>query len=172
MSAPPTTRDVVNAILGVDDDSPIATLRNQKPDQVAGLQHYYETIFQPEEPSAEQFSVADRALVAIRVAAHTGSDAVVAWYEDLARSSDVSATEIARARDTATEWSDDSIRGAAIRRADRITVDPASAEREHIDELTAAGLTPAAIVSLSQVIAFVSYQVRFIAILRALGGAA
>lgn len=172
MSAPTTTVDVVNAILDVDDDSPILTLRNQRPDQIAGLQHYYETIFQPEEVSADQLSVAHRALVAIRVAAHTGSDGVVAWYERLASDSGASAEKIARVKDVGRGWDDLTPLGTAIRRADRITLDPASAEREHIDELTATGFTPASIVSLSQVIAFVSYQVRFVAILRAIGGVA
>jgi uncharacterized protein YciW len=90
----------------------------------------------------------------------------------LATESGASSEQVERARAVGTPWNDKNVLGAAIRRADRITLDPGSAEAEHIDELVAAGLSPAAILSLSQVIAFVSYQVRFIAILRAIGGLA
>jgi uncharacterized protein YciW len=172
MSTSTTTADVVNAILGIDDTSPIAALRNQKPEQVAQLQHYYETLFQPAPYSAADLPVSVRALVAVRVASHTHSAAVVAWYERVAADSGATDEQIARARDLSTPWTDDDVLGAAIRRADRVAVDPASTEREQIVDLEAAGLTPTAIVALSQVIAFVAYQLRFVSILRALGGAA
>ena len=170
MTAPPVTTDVVYAILGVDESSPIASIRNQKPEQIEALQTYYQSIFEPESVSAEQFSVADRALVATRVASHTGSTAVADWYAKLAIESGAPEEHVRKVRDVESAWTDASWLGASIRRADRITLEPASAEAEHIAELAAAGLTPAAILSLSQVIAFVSYQVRFIAILRAIGG--
>ena len=172
MSAPPVTTDVVYAILGVDEESAIAKIRNQKPEQIEALQTYYLSIFEPEDVSAEQFSVADRALVAVRVASHTGSVGVSDWYADLALRSGAAESDVSRARDVSTPWSDNTELGAAIRRADRVTLEPASTESVHIEELAAAGLSPAAILSLSQVIAFVSYQLRFIAILRAVGGLA
>ena len=172
MSARPVTADVVHAILGVDDESAIAKIRNKKPEQIEALQAYYLSIFDPETVSSDQFSVADRALVAVRVASHSGSTAVVNWYAELAESSGASESDIDRARNVATPWTDETELGAAICRADRVTLEPASTESVHIEELAAAGLSPAAILSLSQVIAFVSYQLRFVAILRAVGGLA
>lgn len=172
MTAPPGTSDAIYAILGIDENSDIALQRSKKPEQIEALQAYYDAIFDPEHASAEQFSIVFRALVAIRVASHTGSDAVVSWYADLARTSGATADQIERARNVATPWSGDSPLETAIRRADRITLDPASATPAHITQLTAAGLSPAAILSLSQVIAFVSYQLRFVAVLRAIGGLA
>jgi uncharacterized protein YciW len=62
--------------------------------------------------------------------------------------------------------------GAAIRHADLLTTQPSAAQSADLQALKDAGYSPAGIVSLSQTIAFVNYQLRFIAGLRALGGAA
>lgn len=170
MSASPVaTPDVVYNILGVGERSKIAALRNTKPQQIEELQNYYRSIFAPEAVSAAGFSVADRALVAVRVASHTGSTAVTDWYANLATSNGVDAATITRARDVADSWDDATTLGAAIRRADKVTTHPVDTRAEDLQWLKDAGLTPAAILSLSQAIAFVSYQLRFIAGLRALG---
>ncbi len=55
------TTDVVNSILGIDDDSPIAKLRNQKPTLIAELQDYYLSLFEPTAASAKALPV-DRSL--------------------------------------------------------------------------------------------------------------
>ena len=169
MSASTTqaTSDVVSQILGIDESSPIVALRNDRPQQITELQEYYDSLFQPEPASEEAFSLANRALVAIRVAAHTNSAQVVAWYEGIAREAGASDADIAAAKDIATPNTADSVLGAAIRRADLITTHLVDAEQSDIQALKDAGLTPAGILSLSQVIAFVAYQLRFIAGLRA-----
>ncbi len=164
------TTDVVNAILGIDDDSSIAKLRNQKPDLALQAQDYYLSLFEPTASSAEALPVVDRALVAVRVASHTGSSAVVDWYTQLATDAGASqeALELARATgepvDTATSL------GAALRHADLLTTRPSAARKDDLQALKDAGFTPAGIVSLSQTIAFVSYQLRLVAGLRAFGG--
>ncbi|MEA2524788.1 MAG: hypothetical protein QOF73_2015, partial [Thermomicrobiales bacterium] len=61
--------------------------------------------------------------------------------------------------------------GAAMRHADLLTTRPSAAEAAHLQTLKEAGYSPAGVMSLSQVIAFVSYQLRLIAGLRALGEA-
>jgi CMD domain protein len=164
--------DVVNAILGIDESSPIAQLRNQKPELVTELQDYYDSLFDPEQGSAEALPVQSRALVAIRVASHTGSSAVAEWYAHLARESGASDEAIASARNVGDAWPEDAALGAAIKHADLLTTQPAAARKSDLEALKAAGYTPAGIVSLSQTIAFVSYQLRLIAGLRALGGLA
>ena len=44
-----------------------------------------------------------------------------------------------------------------------MTADPDSARREHIDGLLAAGLSPRAVLALSQLIAYVNFQSRVLA---------
>jgi uncharacterized protein YciW len=172
MTPSSTTTDVVAAILGDDAYDRIRHLREAKPQQIADLQLYYDALFAPEPASLDALDLKTRALVAIRVAAQTRSQAVVAWYSDLARAAGARDTELAAITDLDRVPAEPAPLAAAIRRADQIATAPASAERDDIDALKAAGLSPAAILSLSQVIAFVAYQVRFLAILRALGGAA
>ena len=55
---------------------------------------------------------------------------------------------------------------------DRVTLDPADATKADIDALLATGLTPHAVVSLSQLIAYVNFQSRLVAGLRMLKEAA
>lgn len=167
--APVATRDVIDSILGAEKDGRIAALRRQKPQLAEELQAYYRALFEPEAASAAALPLADRFLVAVRVASHTGSGAVADWYAALARAAGVPEATVARARDVATPWSDNAPLGAAIRHADLLTTRPAAAQPADLRALKDAGYAPAGILSLSQVVAFVSYQLRLIAGLRALG---
>lgn len=164
------TSDVVNAILGVDEDSPIAHLRNQKPDLVHEVQEYYLSLFEPVASSAAALPVVDRYLVAVRVASHTGSTAVAEWYARLAADAGASPEAIGQARDIGERATGASPLGAALRHADLLTTRPADARKDDLQALKDAGYSPAGIVSLSQTIAFVSYQLRLVAGLRAFGG--
>jgi uncharacterized protein YciW len=166
-----TKPDVINSILGAGDSGRIAELRNQKPKLAEELQAYYLAIFEPEAASAAAFPLVDRYLIAVRVASHTGSTAVADWYARLAADAGVSAETIARVRDVATPWTDQAPLTAAIGRADLVTTRPAATEPADLQTLKDAGYSPAGILSLSQTIAFVSYQLRLIAGLRALGEA-
>lgn len=170
--SPVTTGDVVSAILGASDRGRVAELRNRKPEQIGELQNYYLALFEPEEISARELPLASRYLVAIRVASHTHSQAVANWYADLARTAGVDENAIVRAANVGSTWSDLTPLGAAIRHADLLTTQPSAAQPADLRALKEAGYSPAGIVSLSQTIAFVNYQLRFIAGLRALGGAA
>ena len=70
------------------------------------------------------------------------------------------------ARITEVRWD------AILAHVDLVTRGPGSAERKDIDNLLAAGLSSHAIVSLSQLIAYVNFQSRVLAGLRMLKGAA
>lgn len=161
--------DVIDRILGVEDTGPIAELRNQKPELAAQLQTYYQAIFEPNAESAAAFPLVDRYLIAVRVASHTRSAAVVAWYAHLARDAGVPDDAIARLQNVATPSTDQTPFGAAVRHTDLLTTRPADARAADLQALKDAGITPAGILSLSQLIAFVSYQLRLIAGLRAFG---
>jgi CMD domain protein len=169
-STPIQVTDMINAILGADEGSAIAQLRARHPENAEQLQAYYDAIFNPVPESEATFSVAYRFLVAIRVASHTGSEAVVGWYTDRAREAGVTDADLYPVLDLERQWDGDSVLDAAIRHADWLTIRPADASPEALQALKDAGLSPAGIVSLSQTIAFVSYQLRLIAGLRVLGG--
>jgi uncharacterized protein YciW len=162
--------DVVALIAGIEPGSPADRVRAGKPEYVEQNESYYRAVFEPNDESEVAFPARDRALVAIRVASHTRSTAVIDWYTRLAR--DVGATEdqIAAVSDLSSPVAAvDSKLAAAITRADRVTLAPDTTTEDQIAELREAGFSPAGILSLSQTIAFVSYQLRHIAGLRALG---
>lgn len=163
------TADVVNAILAIGNESPIAQLRNRKPDLVKELQDYYLSLFEPVASSAEALPVLDRYLVAVRVASHTGSAAVAEWYARLATDAGASREAQGQATNIDEPVRENTRLGAALRHADLLTTRPADARKEDVQALKDAGFSPAGIVSLSQTIAFVSYQLRLIAGLRAFG---
>jgi uncharacterized protein YciW len=169
MSTTTATTDVVNAILGVGDESPIASLRNQKPELAKQLQDYYLALFEPDPESVAAFPLTDRYLVAVRVASHTGSRDVVTWYANLAREAGVPDELLSRVESTGVAWTEETPFGAAVRHTDRVTKEPAQSEAAHLQLLKDAGYTPAGILSLAQTIAFVNYQLRLIAGLRAFG---
>ena len=170
MTTPSATIDTIDAILGVEPGSAIGALRAEKPELARQDQAYYLAIFDPTAASAAEFSLRDRALVAVRVASHTDSQAVAGWYAAIAADAGASANEIERTRDLTNAWSESTRLGAALRHADLLTTAPSTATAQDLQNLKDAGLTPAGILSLSQTIAFVSYQLRLIAGLRALGG--
>lgn len=166
-TSPTLADDVVSQILGLSADSGVVALRADRPQQITELQAYYDSLFAPDADSAAAFPVIDRALVAIRVAAHTGSNAVVDWYEAVAREQGASDEQIAVTKNIATSNTEETTLGAAIRRADLVTTHLVDTTKDDIDALKIAGFTPQGILALSQVIAFVSYQLRFVAALRA-----
>lgn len=161
------TADVIDAILQTAPDGKIAELRAKKPVLAAELQAYYRSIFAPAPDSAAAFPLVERALVAVRVASFTRSQAVADWYADLAAREGAVPEAIDRARDANRPWKNDTRLGAAMRHADLLTSRVSTARRSDLDALKLAGFTPAGILSLSQTIAFVSYQLRLIAGLRA-----
>jgi CMD domain protein len=166
-----TVPDVLNAILGVNDDDPIVAIRNQKPALVTELQDYYLALFEPTADSAAALPIPTRLLVAVRVASHTGSEAVASWYRAVGREAGVPDAEFDRVADVYAPADGNNAVSAAIRHTDLLTLRPADATPADLQALKDAGYAPAGIVSLSQTIAFVSYQLRLAAALRALGGA-
>lgn len=164
-----TRIDVIDALLGPESAAAVAELRGQKPELATQMQDYYDAVFEPALDSAEALAPSERWLIAVRTAAHTQSDTVVDWYAEQARQSGVADVDIARATDVTTAWNGNPRSSAIVKHVDLIVTHPVDSGRADIEALADAGLTPAGIVALSQVVAYVSYQLRLVAALRALG---
>jgi CMD domain protein len=148
--------------------SPLAELRRQRSDVVKHLQGSDGAIFTPADDGG--LMRAERAAAALRIAELLRDAALVEHYHTRLHALDPSGT-LARtveggARLTDARWD------AIISHVDLVTRGPGSATRADIDELTAVGLSSHAIVSLSQLIAYVNFQSRVLAGLRMLKGAA
>lgn len=162
----PDLPDVMDQLTGLTPDSRLGQLRRQRPDVVGHLQRSDAAIFTP--PSDGGLSVAERAAAALRVAVLLRDDRLQEHYR--ARVIEHGGNPlIASAADLATSAGEPRWR-AILGHVDRLTRAPDSARREHIDALLASGLSPQALVALSQLVAYVNFQARVCAGLRLLGG--
>lgn len=160
--------DVMDTLAGLPPGSPLAELRRQRRDVVKHLQGADDAIFSPQDDGG--LTRAERAAAALRVATLLRDGALIAHYRARLAALDPSGT-LARtvegkARITEPRWD------AVLAHVDLVTRGPGSAERRDIDNLLAAGLSSHAVVSLSQLVAYVNFQSRVLAGLRMLKGAA
>jgi CMD domain protein len=160
--------DVMDYLAGLPPGSPLAELRRQRPDVVKHLQGSDDVIFSPADDGG--LTRAERAAAALRVATLLRDEALGAHCRARLAALDPSGalakTVEGKAEMTEVRWD------AILAQVDLVTRGPGSAERKDIDNLLAAGLSSHAVVSLSQLIAYVNFQSRVLAGLRMLKGAA
>jgi len=160
--------DVMDQLAGLAPGSKLAALRRERPDVVKHLQGSDDVIFSPADDGG--LTRAERAAAALRIAELMRDGALIAHYRARLAALDPSGalakTVAGGAQITDGRWD------AILAHVDLVTRGPGSATRDDIETLTAAGLSSHAIVSLSQLIAYVSFQARVLAGLRMLKGAA
>jgi CMD domain protein len=158
-------KDIIDYLAGVDEDSSVAELRRQKPDLVQFAQGSYDALLEPADP--ESVSLFERHAIAFRVGHLTNFEGVAAWHRQRLESLGTPAATI----DAIVAFPNgDGLEPrveALLAHTDRVTIVPGSVEPEHIEQLKAVGLTPKAIVTIGQLIGFLGYQVRAIAVARA-----
>ena len=161
------SEDVIDMLAGISG-SPLAALRRERPDVVKHLQGSDDVIFAPADDGG--LTRAERAAAALRIATLLRESVLEAHYGERLAALDPGGTLAASiggtAKITDARWD------AIVTHVDLVTRGPGSAEQKDIDNLHAAGLSSHAIVSLSQLIAYVNFQSRVLAGLRMLKGAA
>lgn len=161
--------DVIDSILGLDNDSAIKAIRQQFPQNQAEFQAYYDALFVPTDSSLLSLPLSSRLLAAVRTAAHTSSTSVLRWDIQQAEEAGVTTAEINAAQNLVPTSTGDPTLNAIYAHIDLLVSHPVDSSREALTALANAGLSPAGIVSLSQIVALVSYQIRFVSVLRAVG---
>jgi CMD domain protein len=160
--------DVMDTLAALPPGSPLAELRRQRPEVVEHLQGSDDVIFSPADDGG--LSRAERAAAALRAATLLRDAVLSGHYRTRLAALDpqgtLAKTVEGSARITEGRWD------AILAHVDLVTRGPGAAERKDIDNLLAAGLSSHAVVSLSQLIAYVNFQSRVLAGLRALKGAA
>jgi CMD domain protein len=156
--------DVLDQLADLSPDSPLAALRRQRPDVVAHTQGSDDAIFRPKDDGG--FAPAERAAAALQVALGLRDEILIAHYRERLHALDPSETLAERVSDG--EESKDKRWATIIAHVDRVTKDPESAQPSDLQALSAVGLSDHAIVSLSQLIAYVNFQSRVLAGLRML----
>ena len=143
---------VIAQVAGAADNPRIAAAMAPRAELFAASEANEQAILAPADPGG--LPVAERRGLAARMARLNGDGALAAHYGP------------------ESEGAGDARWTAILRHVDLVTTQPKTATRADIEALRAAGLAEADIVRLSQLIAFVNYQVRVAAALRLIGAAA
>lgn len=165
--------DVIDHLAGIAAGSPLSRLRAERPDAARLSQRCFETLLEPDDPAG--LNREEREAVALRVAVLSAGAELAAFHRDRLRALGVSDGRVAAIASFPAAPAEGLVSArlaAMLRQTDRVTNEPGSAEAAHIADLAANGLTPRDIVTLGQLIGFLSYHVHVLAGLRALGGIA
>lgn len=154
--------DIVLKLAGVDPQSPLAAVVAKRADILELTGKTHDAALHPAEPGG--LSPALRAAIACRVAGLNGDEALRRHFEALLDQAGAEGAE-RQAADLDFKGGDERMR-ALIRHADMVAADPRAATGAHIERLRRAGVSEADIVRLSELVAFVSYQIRVVAGLR------
>lgn len=161
--------DIINQLAEIADDSAVADVRNLRTDVVTHAQGSYDALIRPDAPV--DLSPVERAQAALRTASQTGAPRLVAHYRALLEELGQSAQQIAEVEEAGEGDVLTDRLESMLRHVDLLVHAPAAASRAHVTYLKEAGFSTRSVVSLSQLIAFVTFQARAVTGLRLLSGA-
>ena len=165
-TAADTERDVIDQLAGIAAESPLGQLRAQQPATVRAAQGSYQALLEPDDLAG--VSRREREAIALRVAVLTPSEPVAAWHRERLRALGLNDEALAAIEEFPAGPALAPRETAILAHTDLLTLHPGAATPAHLAALQATGLSPRDIVTISQLIAFVSYQVRVLAGLRLL----
>lgn len=155
--------DLIATLAGAADNPAIAAAIAGRSELMTASQANYQAVMAPDDPGG--LSGEERRALGCRIAMLNRDAALAAHYVAGL------GAEGAALADPAAPSPADARLMAMLRHVDLVTRTPRAATRGDIAALAQAGLADADIVRLSQVIAFVNYQLRVIAGLRLIGDA-
>ncbi|WP_454695087.1 CMD domain protein [Achromobacter aegrifaciens] len=159
------TDDLVDRLIGLAPGAKTYEVRHFREKVAAATQGSYDALFDPALPG---LSLAERLLVALYATRITPSPLLAAHYRKRAADAgatpaDIAVAESGKPSDAATP------RLAAILEFTRKLIEkPVEGDEAALKTLPAAGVSTPAVVTLSQLVAFLSYQVRLVAGLEAM----
>jgi uncharacterized protein YciW len=155
--------DVVARQAGIGRDSPSYDALLSRADVMALTQATHEAALRPRDPGG--FSHAERAALATRIARLNRDESLAAHYAEMMRRAGADA-EAERLADPDFSGGTDRRISAVLAYTDLVAVSPRDTRAADIEALKAAGIADADIVRLSELNAFLAYQIRLIAGLR------
>jgi len=154
--------DLMDSLVPLAEGSAVHAVRHQRAKVVAATQGSHDALFDPTLPG---LGLAERLLVALRIAELSGCPALVAHYRGQLQglpvlTADEQAALAGRAAGGRLQ--------AVLAFASTLTTRPVDGDQAALRTLPAAGLHTANVVALAQLIAYVAYQVRVLVGLQAL----
>lgn len=160
--------DLTDRLAGLAAGSATHALRHQREKVATATEGSYRALFDPALPG---LSLAERFAVALHAARLTPSAALAAHYLARLRETGLDHDAIAAIEAGNVETVADARLRAMLVFTRKLIEKPVEGDRDALHALPAAGLSTPEVVTLAQLIAFLSYQVRLVAGLRALDGA-
>jgi CMD domain protein len=166
MISPTIEKDLINSHAGIAPGSKLAELRAQRAEVARAAQATFEALLEPADPAG--VSRVEREMVALRIALLTRNEELAQFHRERLQALG-GAEAVRRVEDYPSAPATTTREGALLRHVDRLSTEPDTATKAHLDQLQAQGFTPRDLVTIGQLIAFMHYQVRLLAGLRALG---
>jgi CMD domain protein len=163
-------QDIINQLAGVATGSALADLRAQRPEVQQYTQGSYLALLEPEDPAG--VSREEREAIGLRVATLERSQVVADFHLTRLQELGVDDATIAAILQFPDGDPLPDRLTAILRHADMLTCSSRSGSPGEISALREAGLTSRDMVTISQLIAYLSFEIRVLATLRALGDAA
>lgn len=161
--------DVVDQVAGLDDGSATHALRHAREKVATATQGSYDALFDAALPG---LTLGERLLVALYACRLTPAPELVEHYRKRLAETQVDAAHLHAVDHGDVDTLPDARLHAILTFTRTLIERPIEGDRDALLRLPAAGLAAADVVTLAQLIAFLSYQTRLVAGLRALRDAA
>ncbi len=154
------TKDIVDQLVGLTPGTQTFDVRHKRDKVAAATQGSYDALFDPALPGLSQ---ADRLLVALYATRITPSPLLAAHYRARAVEAGAAAADIAVAESGKPADAANPRLAAVLEYTRKLIEKPVEGDEAALKTLPAAGVSTPAVVTLSQLIAFLSYQTRLVA---------
>ncbi|MFM0365842.1 CMD domain protein [Paraburkholderia sediminicola] len=162
------TIDTIDTLAGLQANSPLAAIRHARDKVALHTQRSEDALFDPALPD---LSLQERLFAAWYAARLSLADDLADAYTAKLIATGVQPTALDAIEAGTLDPATDARLIAILSHVKLLTIKPVEARPEHLQTLRQAGITTRGIVALSQLIAFVTYQLRVVAGLKALRAA-
>ena len=156
--------DIVDRIAGLTPDTPTHATRHKREKVADATQRSYEALFDPALPD---LSLSDRLLVALYACTLSNAPAMATHYAERLASIDTDRAVINAIAQGSIDTQEPRLRAMLVFTRTLIE-SPIDGDKAALERLPAADISTPAVVALAQLVAFLSYQIRLAAGLRAL----
>lgn len=160
--------DLVDKLVGLTPGSKTFEVRHQREKVAAATQGSYDALFDPALPG---LTLAERLLVALYATRISPSPLLASHYRARLTETDAAPADIAVAESGKPEDAANPRLAAMLEFTRKLIENPVEGDEAALKTLPAAGVSTPAVVTLSQLVAFLSYQTRLVAGLAALNAA-
>ncbi|MBB3212308.1 CMD domain protein [Herbaspirillum sp. Sphag1AN] len=157
--------DLVDQLSGLAGGNSLHQLRHLREKVAVATQGSYDSLFDPALPD---IGLDERLLVALYACRLAGAHSVAAHYRQRLQALAVEASQLSVVEHGTPEQLPAGRLRAMLLFTRALTERPVEGDKAALHSLPAAGISTPAVVALSQLIAFISYQIRVVAGLRAM----